>query len=52
MLPFGNIYHLTLINSVPIHWPLCAPIYCPHIGQHVLILSIHVFDHLELFLEI
>ena len=50
MLPFGNIYHLNLINSVPTHWPKCVPTYCPHVGQHVLILHIHLFDYLELFL--
>ena len=27
---------------------MCAT-YCPHIAQHVLILAIHLFDHLELF---
>ena len=49
MLPFGNIYHLNLTNSVSTYWPKCVPTYCPHIGQHVLILDIHLSDHLELF---
>ena len=35
MLPFGNIYHLSLTNSVPTHWPTCIPTYCSHISQHV-----------------
>ena len=48
-LPFGNIHHLTLTNNVPTHWPTCVPTYCPHIGNHVLMLDIHYFDHLELF---
>ena len=49
VLPFGNIYHLTCINSVPAYWPMCVATYCPSIGQHVLIPAIHLFDHLELF---
>ena len=52
MLPCGNIYHLTLTNSVPTCCPTCVPTYCPHIDQHVLILDIHLFDHLEFFVEI
>ena len=49
MLPFGNIYHLIFTNSVPTHWPTCVAIYCPHVGQHMLIYDIHLFDHLEYF---
>ena len=49
MLNFGIIDHLTLISSVPTCWPTCVPIYCPHVDQHVLILAIHLFHHLELF---
>ena len=32
MLPFGAIYHLSSINSVPTYWPTCVLTYCPHIG--------------------
>ena len=48
MIPFGNMYDLGLTNSVPTHWPTCVPTYCLHIGQHLLILAIHLFDHLDL----
>ena len=49
MLPFGNMCHLTLTNSVPTWWSTGVPIYCPHVGKHVLIVDTHLFDNLELF---
>ena len=49
MLPFGNIYNLYLTNNVPTHSPTCVSTYCPHLGQHVLILALHLFGNLELF---